>query len=273
MLRRQERCVDVSAITWLGHSTVLIEVSGVRLLTDPLLRQRVGFLRRIGDAGTLAPGDVDAVLISHVHYDHLDLPSLEPWRSCPLVVPRGAGRFLRKRGFGVIELERGEETRIGEVAVQATFADHRARRGARATAIPSLGYLVSGSQRIYFAGDTDLFEGMARLTPRLDVALLPVAGWGHRVPAGHLDPERAAQALRLLRPRVAIPIHWGTYRRIGLSREQAILREPADAFKRRAAELAPEVDVRLLPVGGRLELDAPGDEAARDRRAAREETA
>jgi L-ascorbate metabolism protein UlaG (beta-lactamase superfamily) len=95
---------------------------------------------------------------------------------------------------------------------------------------------------------------MSRMAPDLDVALLPVAGWGPRVPRGHLDPERAAQALKLLRPRIAVPIHWGTYRRVGLSREAKLLREPAETFARLAAEVAPEVDVRILPVGGRLEL-------------------
>jgi L-ascorbate metabolism protein UlaG (beta-lactamase superfamily) len=117
-----------------------------------------------------------------------------------------------------------------------------------------VGYRVSGSAQVYFAGDTDIFEGMSSLSPGLDVALLPVAGWGPRLPPGHLDPLRAAEALRLLRPRVAVPIHWGTYRRIGLSRKPAVLREPAETFARLAAELAPDVDVRVVPVGGALDL-------------------
>ena len=95
------------------------------------------------------------------------------------------------------------------------------------------------------------------LAPALDVALLPVAGWGSRLPAGHLDPRRAAQALALLQPRVAIPIHWGTYRRVGLSRDPATLREPADAFRQLAAELAPDVNICVLPVGGSIDVDAP----------------
>ena len=118
----------------------------------------------------------------------------------------------------------------------------------------AVGYLVSGSSRVYFAGDTDLFDGMSALAPRLDVALLPVAGWGFRIPPGHLDPFRAAAALRLLRPRVAVPIHWGTYRPIGLGTR--FPKAPAQAFARLARDLAPEVDVRLLPVGGSLELEA-----------------
>ena len=94
---------------------------------------------------------------------------------------------------------------------------------------------------------------MSDLAP-LDVAILPVAGWGPRLPPGHLNPRLAAQALALLRPRVAIPVHWGTYRRIGLSRDPAVLREPAESFVELAAELAPDVDVRVLEPGGSVEV-------------------
>ena len=243
-------------IAWVGHSTVLVELDGVRLLTDPLLRGRVLHLRRTGPVAWEALHDLDAVLVSHAHYDHLDLPSLRRLgRSLPLVVPRGAGRLLRRQGFEeVVELESGGETRVGPLTVRATHAEHEGRRRPFGWRAPAVGFLVSGSAQVYFAGDTDLFEGMSSLAPDLDVALLPVAGWGPRLPPGHLDPLRAAEALRLLRPRVAVPIHWGTYRRIGLSREPAALREPAESFARLAAELAPDVDVRVLPVGGTLDL-------------------
>jgi L-ascorbate metabolism protein UlaG (beta-lactamase superfamily) len=152
-----------------------------------------------------------------------------------------------------VELKSGEETRVGSLTIRATHAEHMGRRGLFG-ATDALGYLVLGSGRVYFAGDTDIFEGMGSFAANLDVALLPVAGWGSRLPRGHLDPLRAAEALRLLRPRVAIPIHWGTYRRIGLSRDPAVLRGPAESFARLAAELAPDVDVRVVPVGGTLDL-------------------
>jgi L-ascorbate metabolism protein UlaG (beta-lactamase superfamily) len=243
-------------ITWLGHSTVLVELDGVGLLTDPLLRPRVLHLRRTGPVNWEALRAVSAVVVSHGHYDHLDLPSLRLLgRSLPLVVPRGAARLLQRRGFEhVLELEAGAETRIGALEIRATHAEHAVRRGIFGAGATALGYLFSGSARVYFAGDTDLFADMSSLAPGLDVALLPVAGWGPRIPSGHLDPVRAAQAVRLLRPRVAIPIHWGTYRRVGLSRDPGALREPAESFARLVTELAPEVDVRVLPVGGDLEL-------------------
>jgi L-ascorbate metabolism protein UlaG (beta-lactamase superfamily) len=109
---------------------------------------------------------------------------------------------------------------------------------------------------VYFAGDTDLFDGMAGLASDLDVALVPIAGWGPRVPAGHLDPVRAAEAVRRLKPRVAIPIHWGTYRRFDLRADAVSLWEPAHAFARQVAKVAPGVDVSILSPGGTLEIQA-----------------
>jgi L-ascorbate metabolism protein UlaG (beta-lactamase superfamily) len=241
------------SITWVGHSTVLVEADGVRLLTDPLLRRRVGHLRRVaGDAPAIA-GELDAVLLSHVHWDHLDQRSLDLVSARRLVVPRGAGRLL-ERFDGVVELDEGDTVTIGPLTVRGTHAEHQARRLPFGAVTPSLGYLIEGSRRLYFAGDTDLFGGMRELAPALDLALLPIDGWGPRVGPGHLDPQRAAEALRLLRPRVAVPIHWGTYRRLGLSRDAETLREPATRFERVAAELAPEVEIRILAPGERTEL-------------------
>jgi L-ascorbate metabolism protein UlaG (beta-lactamase superfamily) len=243
-------------LTWLGHSTVLLELEGVRLLTDPVGRGRVFHLRRVGEALRFDPRFVDAVLISHVHYDHLDVPSLQPlMRSSQFIVPRGAGSWLRRRGFShVVEVEPGDERQIRSATVRATHAEHESRRGPFGVETPAIGYLVSGSSSIYFAGDTDLFAGMGSITDQLDVALLPVAGWGPRLPPGHLDPRGAAESLTLLRPRIAVPIHWGTYRRLGLSRDPLVLREPAVQFAQLAAELMPEVEVCVLPIGGSVDI-------------------
>ena len=165
----------------------------------------------------------------------------------PVVAPRGSRPLLR-RFSDVREVQVGQEVRFGDVAVTATTAEHTSRRlTMRAT--ESVGYVVSGSRSIYFAGDTDLFAGMADLAGSLDVALIPVAGWGSKVGVGHLDPERAARALQLLKPRVAVPIHWGT---LSLAHKETSS-EPPETFKRLAADLAPGVDVRIV---------APGDELA-----------
>jgi L-ascorbate metabolism protein UlaG (beta-lactamase superfamily) len=246
-------------LTWLGHSTVLIEDGEVRLLTDPVLRARVGHLLRNGPPPD-PPREVDAVLLSHVHYDHLDLPSLRTLGCERLVVaPRGAGALLRRRGFTAVEeLLPGERTTVGGVAVRATHADHDAQRSLFGKT-PSLGYLIEGSASAYFAGDTGVFPEMADIGPGLDVALLPVAGWGRRLPPGHLDPGGAAEALGLLRPRAAVPIHWGTYRQVGMSADPKRLRFPAEEFARLAHEQVPDVRVVVLAVGESAELAAGGD--------------
>jgi L-ascorbate metabolism protein UlaG (beta-lactamase superfamily) len=163
-----------------------------------------------------------------------------------VVVPVGARRLLR--GFSdVREVDVGDELRIGNVTVHATPAEHRSTRLMLRSA-PSLGFVVSGSRRIYFAGDTDLFEEMSALAGSLDVALLPVAGWRSKLGPGHLDPVRAAHSLRLLRPRIAVPIHWGTFSPLN----QSVSADPPQAFRRRAAELAPQVEVRILEPGAAL---------------------
>jgi L-ascorbate metabolism protein UlaG (beta-lactamase superfamily) len=253
--------VQATSITWIGHSTVLIEADGTRLLTDPLLRPGFAHVRRVApppDDRALA--SLDAVLISHAHYDHLDIPSLRRLApSLHIVAPLGVGALLRRSGFKhVTEVEVGAEVELGTVSIRATPAEHHPRRRPLGPQAPPVGYVVTGSSRVYFAGDTDVFDEMAGMAHGLDVALLPIGGWGPRVPKGHMDPVRAAQALVLLRPRTAVPIHWGTYLRVGLPRQPGVIRAPADRFVQHAHELAPEVDVEVLPVGGRLALAAAG---------------
>jgi L-ascorbate metabolism protein UlaG (beta-lactamase superfamily) len=244
-------------LTLVGHATVLIELDGVRLLTDPLLRDRALLLRAA--PRTFDPAwstDLDAVLLSHFHRDHYDPPSLRLLDPETLIVgPRGAGRRLRRqRRSNIAELEPGESAAVGPVTVRATPALHGRVPGPFAST--ALGFVVSGSKRVYFAGDTDLFPELAELaSEEIDVALIPVAGWGPRLGAGHLDPHKAAEAVRLVEPRFAVPIHWGLLSPIGVSRfNPRYLRDPGETFARAVAELAPAVEVRILHPGESLEL-------------------
>ena len=215
-------------------------------------------LRRAAALDLEGLADLDAILVSHIHYDHLDLASLRRLgRGTRIVVPRGAGRLLRRRGFASVdEVAPGEEIRVGSLAVRVVRAEHDSRRvlGAETEA---LGYVVAGTHRLYFSGDTALFPGMAELSPATDVALLPIWGWGPSLGPGHLDPRSAAEALTLIRPKIAVPIHWGTYYPLTSAFRPLppFLRVPAEEFARAAAELAPDVEVRVLPVGGTLPLD------------------
>jgi L-ascorbate metabolism protein UlaG (beta-lactamase superfamily) len=225
----------------------------VRLLTDPLLRGRVAHLRRcVPGPEPSVYADPDAVLISHLHQDHLDLPSLRLLaRETPLLVPAGAGAWLRGRGFAEVrELGVGEETGVGALTVTAVPARHDGHRPPRGPRGPALGFLVRGSLSVYFAGDTGLFAGMADLSPAPEVALLPVAGWGATLGPGHMGPLDAARAAALIQPRVAIPIHWGTFLPIGYVRARSMrLSDPPRLFAKHAAWLAPEVRVRVLSPG------------------------
>lgn len=242
-------------IVFLGHATALIELDGVALLTDPLLRGRVAHLRRqVAPVDMSLTARLDAVLISHLHHDHLDLASLRLLGpDTRLLVPAGAGAWLRGEGFTEVgELSAGETARVGALTVTAVQAHHDAGRLGGPRAEP-VGYLLRGSSSVYFAGDTELFEGMAGLIerpPGLDVALLPVAGWGPTLGPGHMGPLDAARAAGLLRPRMAIPIHWGTLLPIGLARRwRARLGDPPRLFAEHAARLAAGVEVRILEPG------------------------
>jgi L-ascorbate metabolism protein UlaG (beta-lactamase superfamily) len=245
----------VNAVAYLGHATVLIELDGTKLLTDPLLRRRVTHLRRASSVEMDAVREVDAVLISHAHYDHLDLRSLMRLdRSVRIVLPVGLGQLVRRKGFGsVTEVDEGDEAAFGSLTVRATHAEHGGKREFSRKRGPALGYVIEGSRTIYFAGDTALFDGMDALAADLDIALLPIWGWGPGLGRGlHVDPRSAAEALRLLRPRIAIPIHWGTYRPLHHGAGARFLSEPAEAFTREASALAPEVEVRVLRPGERF---------------------
>ncbi len=244
-------------IQFLGHATVLIDLDGTTILTDPVLRGRIAALmRRRSLSRDVSTDPADAVVISHMHHDHLDVPSL--WRLGPdvkLLVPRRAGAFLARRGFrDVRELQAGDAVRIGTVRVVATPARHIGFRTPFGPWGGCLGFVLEGSTRVYFAGDTDLFPEMAAIGP-IDVALLPVAGWGPILGPGHMDPLQAARALRLIRPRVAIPIHWGTFAPIGihLRRWPYLVNPPLD-FVRHARHVAPDVEVRVLAPGESIDV-------------------
>ncbi|MFB6558248.1 MBL fold metallo-hydrolase [Streptomyces sp. NPDC058682] len=253
-------------ITWWGHATCTVEDSGVRLLTDPLFARRLAHLRR--RRGAVPPPEAsvaDVVLVSHLHADHLHLPSLA--RLAPgtrLLVPRGArravpglARVAGLRGLAVTEVVPGEEVPVRDgVRIRAVGARHDGRRlpfGPRLC--PALGYVVQGAARTYFAGDTGLFDTMAEEVGPVDVALLPVGGWGPYLGPGHLDAGRAARALARLAPAAAVPVHYGTYWPVGLDAVRPHeFHAPGEEFERLARQLAPKVTVRVPQHGERVRL-------------------
>jgi L-ascorbate metabolism protein UlaG (beta-lactamase superfamily) len=247
-------------ITFVGHATVLVELGGVRLLTDPVLRSRFLHIKRVAPPPAEAVArDIDAVLISHLHPDHLDFPSLRKiGRDVRVIAPAGGGWMLRARGVrNLTELAPRDATEVGGVEIAAVRAAHDGRRYPVGPAVDALCLDIRApGRRVFFAGDTELFPEMRDLAGGLDVALLPIAGWGTRVGGkGHLDARSAAEAAAILQPRVAVPIHWGALLRGGLERTQPeLLSDPPREFEAQLAELAPGVEAGILAPGESLEL-------------------
>jgi L-ascorbate metabolism protein UlaG (beta-lactamase superfamily) len=246
------------SITWIGHATALIEIEGVRILTDPALRDRIGPLRRYGPR--IRPEwltDIDAVIISHAHRDHLDPDSLKLLGGNPRhVVPEGAAAFMRSSGLlHVDELLVGEATTVAGVNIQAIHAEHGGFRLPFGPSASAIGYVVSATHRVYFGGDTAIFQGMADLKGEIDVALLPVGGWGVTRGRRHLNAKTAVEALKLISPRLVVPIHWGTLWPVGLRIfRPSLFSSPGPDFAARARALTPEVEVELMRPGGKVDL-------------------
>jgi L-ascorbate metabolism protein UlaG (beta-lactamase superfamily) len=241
-------------VRYIGHATVLLELDGVRIITDPFLRDRLGPLERHGplpDPASIGP--VDLVLISHGHPDHFDRRSLAALEGRPtVIVPRGLGRTVRRWTAGdVVELRAGQATQARGIPVQATKARHWISPGAPRA--QPLGFVMGQSARVWFAGDTGRHGGIRELRGGVDVALLPVWTWGPHLGPGHLGPEDAAAVLAEIGAAAAVPIHWGTLYPRRLHRVwTGPLVQPGDRFAAAAGRLAPDSDVHVL---------LPGEEA------------
>lgn len=261
-------------ITWWGHATTTVQDSGVRVLTDPVFAGRVGHLRRLrGPSPGPSAAVADLVVVSHLHADHLHLPSLACLQhGSPVLLPAGAvaavpglRRVARRRCLELIEVIAGDEVAVGAVRVRAVPALHDGRRwpfrcwpfpGGRPP-VGALGYVVAGASTTYFAGDTDFFPDMPSAVGPCDVALLPVGGWGPRLGIGHLNPQRAALALSQLSARAAVPIHFGTFCPLGLDRRPGSwFSHPGREFAAQASLFAPDAVVHELAPGGTADLSA-----------------
>jgi L-ascorbate metabolism protein UlaG (beta-lactamase superfamily) len=243
-------------LTWLGHATVVLDLDGVRLLTDPLLRQRAGPLRRRGRAPRLDEvADVDAVLISHLHHDHAELTSIRMLPDLPLLTgPRNAA-FLRRRKLQGVDLDDAWYD-VGDSGVQVRLvrADHHARKMPHRPN-DAYGHLVrTATRRIWLAGDTSLYPELAGLSDLaggpIDLAVVPVGGWGARLSGGHMDPAQAAEACALVGAGAAVPYHWGTfYVPSQHNTPRGWMDRPGPAFAHALSEHAPACDGRVLRPG------------------------
>jgi L-ascorbate metabolism protein UlaG (beta-lactamase superfamily) len=202
--------------------------------------------------------------VSHLHADHLHLTSLP--RVSPdaaLVVPRGAAKLIHSHSGAFysdrcIEVAPGNQVRIGGLEITVVTADHDGRRLPWSSHRgPALGFRVEGSPSVWFAGDTDLYDDLAAEAGPVDVAVVPVGGWGPSLGPGHLDPVGAAEAVRRVGARVAVPVHFGTFWPIGCDRlRPELFLPPGEEFEKAMAEVDPAVRVDLLAPGESTEVVA-----------------
>jgi L-ascorbate metabolism protein UlaG (beta-lactamase superfamily) len=256
-------------LTWLGHASFLIQLDGVSLLVDPALRERIfGGIRR-----NVAPGlcleelpPIDAALVTHGHYDHLDLPSLKGV-GAKVIAGLGTSRALRGAGLPCHELGWWETLEVGAVRVTFVPAQHWSRRGLR-DVNRSLwgGFVVEGAgAAVYHAGDTALFEGFREIGarfPSLDAALLPIGAYDPAwfMERQHMNPEQALEAFQTLGARSMVAMHFGTFK---LTDEP--LDEPPLRLEAARVRLGiPAGQVKVPAVGETLEVARPAGAAGRE---------
>ncbi|GGM00489.1 MBL fold metallo-hydrolase [Nakamurella endophytica] len=216
------------AVTWFGHASVLVEVDGVRILADPVWGERVSPSATVGPRRLhpvpLPLADlpaVDAVVVSHDHYDHLDAPTVRELvrtQTAPFLVPLGVGAHLRRWGVPddrIVELDWDGSTAVGPVTVTCTEARHFSGRGLRRNGTLWSSWAFAGPRhRVYFGGDTGYTPAFAEIGARLgpfDLTLLPIGAYGDHWPDIHVDPEQAWRMHGDLGGRVLVPIHWATF--------------------------------------------------------------
>jgi L-ascorbate metabolism protein UlaG (beta-lactamase superfamily) len=259
------------SLTWAGHASWVVRIGGMTVLTDPVWSRRIlatpARVTPVGVAWELLPR-VDAVVISHNHYDHLDLPTLRRLpRETPLLVPAGLAAWCRRRGFAAVtEFDWWEAADIGGVRFEFVPAHHWSRRTLTDTCRTLWGGWVLADDhgpRVYFAGDTGYghwFAEIGRRHPGIDVALLPIGAYEPRslLRSVHTDPEEAVRACVEVGARAMAPMHWATFLLSAEPPLQPLTRVRA-AWRRTGR---PREDLWDLPVGASRVLDrrdhAPG---------------
>ena len=240
------------ALTWLGHGSVFVRSATTRLVVDPLLRDRVMFLRRGEPLDTRELLDPDAVLVTHAHHDHLDLASIRRFPpAAPKIAPAGAERVLRRRVRGPVRrVTAGDHLTIGDIDIDVVPAAHSGGRLRAQEGDEAVGYVfeVAGT-RIYVAGDTSRYDEMAKIGP-VDVAVLPIGGWWRTLGPGHMDTADAVEVAHVVGARVLVPIHWGTFHPRYLGRTmRATWADTELVLREYTHRRAPELELRLLRPG------------------------
>ena len=230
-------------ITYIGHATLLLEIAGIRVLTDPNFELKLGrFLPRVTAPGREidALPKLDALLLTHAHADHLSFRSLDKLpRDIPLYAPPAIAHWLVKKGYShAVSLAAGEHAELGpELRVHAARATHQGSRYGldRWRSATNMYLLESSVESAFFAGDTALTSSTHHLVEQvlwkcgrqLDIALLPIGyapAWKPGFRRGHLTSDDALTLFQTLRARAMLPYHWGTFRHVTSTAHDAINR-------------------------------------------------
>jgi L-ascorbate metabolism protein UlaG (beta-lactamase superfamily) len=252
------------SVTWWGHSSMSVGLGGVTVATDPLLTRQLYHLRRLTPAPPAAAAEADLVLVSHLHYDHLHLPSLDRFdRDVPVVVPKGAPRVVkgldRRR---LVEVQPGDTLDVAGVGIEVLPAHHDGRRNVltgRDVDVPPIGFRLSdGASSVWYPGDTGTRDDFADVGP-VDLAAVPIGGWGPTLGDEHLNPEQAAAAVGEVGARWSLAVHYGTFwpvalRRLHPENHRRLFVTPPVRFHRAVEDLGVDT-LALTPAHGeRLEL-------------------
>lgn len=241
---------DLPTVTWIGHATLLVQMDHVTFLTDPIWSDSPSPVSFAGPVRFVAPGlalddlpPIDFVVISHNHYDHLDLPSLVALAArnpkTRFLVPLGNAALLLENGIvRVEEFDWGESTQHGDVSIHCLPAQHWSKRWINddLKALWSSWAITGPKRRMFFAGDTGYFDGFSRIGEALgpfDLAAVPIGAYepSKMMAQSHMNPEEALQASLDLAAKRALGIHFGTF---------DLTDEPLDEPPRRFLEAAKE---------------------------------
>jgi len=216
-------------VTWLGHSSTLVEIDGHRVLTDPVWSERVSPMSYVGPTRWYAPlvplldlSGVDAVVISHDHYDHLDMRTVQAMKgwAARFYVPLGVGAHLAYWGIPeerIVELDWWDKVKVRDLEITCTPARHASGRHAldKGATLWAGWAFVTAKHRVYFSGDTGLFPAMKDIGDKLgpfDLTMIETGQYHQAWPDWHIGPEQAVTAHRLLKGKVMLPMHWGLLR-------------------------------------------------------------
>jgi L-ascorbate metabolism protein UlaG (beta-lactamase superfamily) len=254
-------------LTWYGHASTLVEIDGARVLCDPVWSDRVSPAAFAGPRRLHAPpvplasvGRVDAIVISHDHYDHLDLATVRELlaaHDAPFLVPLGVGAHLerwRVPSSRIIELDWNEEAEVGGIRFVATPAQHFSGRGISNDSTLWTSWVIAGPRhRVFYSGDTGYFDGFAKIGEEhgpFDAALIQIGAYAPHWPDIHMTPEEGVAAHIDVRGGLLVPVHWATF-----SLAMHPWAEPADRVWREAK--ANDLALAVPKPGERLDVANP----------------